>query len=136
VNIHGTDSEVVCVACGARDSREAAQRAWEAGESVPRCSCGGAWKPATISFGQRLVEDDLSRAFSAASACDLFVAAGTSLVVGPVNSMFELADRGGAFTAILTASETPFDERACLRSAAPVEELLPAVFRAAELEGS
>ncbi len=129
VNIHGTDSAVVCLECGAREPREAAQRAWEAGASVPHCPCGGPWKPATISFGQGLVRRDLERAMEAAARCDLFVAAGTSLVVGPINQMFDVARSAGAATAILTASETPYDASCDLRSTDPVEEVLPAVFR-------
>ena len=94
---------------------------------MPRCPCGGAWKPATISFGQGLVASDLERAFAAASACDLFVAAGTSLVVGPINHMFPLARRAGAATAIVSALPTPYDEVADVVLNAPVEEVLPAV---------
>jgi len=127
VNVHGTDSAVACVECGASAAREVAQRAWEAGVPVPRCGCGGPWKPATISFGQALVERDLARAFEAAAACDLFVAVGTSLVVGPINHMFILAARAGAATAVLTASETPFDEAATWRLREPVETVLPAL---------
>ena len=130
VNVHGTDSAVVCMGCAAREERAAAQKAWEAGTAVPRCACGGPWKPATISFGQSLVAEDLERAFAAAAGCDLFVAAGTSLVVGPINGMFEAARGAGATTAILAASETPFDAAADLRSGAPVEQTLPALARA------
>ena len=85
------------------------------------------WKPATISFGQALVAADLERAFAAAADCDLFVAAGTSLVVGPVNDMFVRAAATGAATAILTASETPFDAAATFRLHDPVEAVLPAL---------
>jgi len=128
VNVHGTDAEVVCTACGERTPREHAQKKWERGESVPACdACGGALKPATISFGQSLVAEDLSRAFRAAEACDLFVAAGTSLVVGPINQLLPSARAAGAATAIVTASETPFDEDADVRLAEPVERVLPAV---------
>jgi NAD-dependent deacetylase len=63
----------------------------------------------------------------AAAACDLFVAAGTSLGVGPVNQMFAMAARAGARTAILTASETPFDDAADVRIPEPVEQVLPAL---------
>jgi hypothetical protein len=40
------------------------------------------------------------------------VAAGTSLVVGPINQMFSVAYLAGAATAIFTASDTPFDPQA------------------------
>jgi len=127
VDIHGTDSEVECMGCHRRAERAVAQTAWEAGTAVPRCPCGAPWKPATISFGQALVEADLSRALRAAAAADLFVAAGTSLVVGPVNQMLPIAARAGARTAILTASETPYDAVADLKLAGPVEMVLPAL---------
>jgi len=130
VDIHGSDSGVVCVDCGAREPREPAQRVWEAGTAVPRCACGGAWKPAVISFGQGLVPGDLDRAMSAAARCDLFVAAGTSLVVGPINQMFDVARRAGSATAILTASETPYDALCDLKLSDPVEQTLPRIFRA------
>jgi len=125
VNIHGTDSAVECMACHRRARRAVAQRAWDAGVAVPCCDCGGPWKPATISFGQQLVAADLDRAMRAAAAADLFVAAGTSLVVGPVNRMFVVARDAGARTAILTSSETPFDVAADVKIAAPVERVLP-----------
>jgi NAD-dependent deacetylase len=125
VSIHGSDAGVVCTSCGRRAERRVAQDEWERGVAVPLCPCGGPWKPATISFGQALVQADLSRAFTAAAACDLFVAAGTSLVVGPINDMFVLAARAGAATAVLTASDTPFDDAATVRLREPVEQVLP-----------
>ncbi len=127
VNIHGTDSRVECTACHRREDRDAAQAQWEAGTAIPLCVCGGPWKPATISFGQSLVEADLERAFREAQACDLFVAAGTSLVVSPINHMFSLAQRAGARTAILTESETPFDSDADFRLSDPLETILPSL---------
>jgi len=129
VNIHGTDGAVVCMACGARESRARTQQLWESGVPVPTCSCGGPWKPATISFGQGLVSDDLDRSMNAASRCDLFVAVGTSLVVGPINQMFDVAAGNSATTAILTASETPYDDVCNLKLTAPVEQTLPEVLR-------
>jgi len=127
VNVHGTDSAVECMTCHRRAPRAIAQDLWEAGVGVPRCACGGPWKPATISFGQQLVAADLERAFGAAGGCELFVAAGTSLVVGPINQMFPIARAAGASTAIVTASETPYDRDADVRLTEPVERVLPAV---------
>jgi NAD-dependent deacetylase len=129
VNIHGTDSAVECLRCGRREPRAVAQRAWEQGDPVPRCPCGGPWKPATISFGQSLVQENLDRALRAAATCDLLVAAGTSLVVGPVNRMLPAAGRGGARIAILTASETPYDDVAEWKIVEPVESVLAIVAR-------
>jgi NAD-dependent deacetylase len=127
VNVHGTDAEVECMTCRRRVPRAVAQAAWEAGQAVPTCPCGGPWKPATISFGQRLVPRDLERAFGAAAACDLFVAAGTSLVVGPIDQMLPVAREAGARAAILTASETPYDAVADWKIVEPLAEILPRV---------
>lgn len=129
VEIHGTDFEVECMTCHRRAPREEAQAQWETGRSVPVCPCGGPWKPATISFGQSLVAEDLERAFAEARRSDLLVAAGTSLVVGPIHQMFPLAREAGAATAILTASPTPFDALADWKRGEPLEELLPALAR-------
>src|SRR2546426_5125830 len=83
VTIHGSDFEVECMACHRRAAREVAQALWEAGATVPRCGCGGPWKPATISFGQALVPADPERALRAAAACGLIVAAGAPPGCGP-----------------------------------------------------
>lgn len=125
INIHGSDGFVECMQCHRRDPRAHAQALWESGVKVPRCACGGAWKPAVVSFGQSLVEQDLARAFAAARRCEIFVAAGTSLVVGPINAMFSAAAGQGARTAIFTASETPYDSAATWKFTEPLEEILP-----------
>ena len=127
VNIHGTDSRVVCMQCERRAPRHEAQQQWEAGVAVPRCGCGGPWKPDTISFGQSLVADDLERAMRAAASASLLVAAGTSLVVSPINGMLEAAAQAGAITAIVTASSTPYDALANYKLCDPVEAVLPAL---------
>lgn len=127
INIHGTDSAVECMRCRTRAARSVAQSLWESGVAVPCCDCGGPWKPATISFGQSLVAVDLERALRAAAACDLFVAAGTSLVVGPINQMFAIAKENDAATAIITASDTPYDAHADWKVTSPLEQALPAL---------
>jgi len=127
VNIHGSDAAVECMECRRREPRAVAQSLWTSGMAVPRCECGGPWKPATISFGQSLVEADLHRAFRAAAACDLLVAIGTSLVVGPINQVVPTARDAGARTAILTASETPYDALADWKIDERVEVVLPTI---------
>jgi NAD-dependent deacetylase len=125
VNIHGTDSRVLCMSCGREEPRHVGEDLFEAGQRVPRCDCGGPFKPATISFGQSLVAADLRRCFGEAGSCDLFVAVGSSLVVSPVNQLFVEAKAAGARAAILTASETPFDDAADWKLGDPLEVSLP-----------
>jgi NAD-dependent deacetylase len=125
VNIHGTDSRIQCMSCGKEESRRAGQDLLDAGQLVPRCSCGGPFKPATISFGQSLVAEDLQRCYGEAARCDFFVAVGSSLVVSPINQLFDEAKTAGARCAILTASETPFDDAADWKLEDPLEATLP-----------
>jgi NAD-dependent deacetylase len=125
VNIHGTDSRILCMSCGREEPRRVGQDLFEAGQLVPRCECGGPFKPATISFGQNLDAGDLQRCFDEAARCNLFVAVGSSLVVSPINQLFVEAQRAGARAAILTASETPFDDAADWKLGDPLEATLP-----------
>ena len=127
VRVHGTDAEAVCLSCAKRQPRDEVQAIWAETHRPPRCACGGWWKPATISFGASLVAEDLERSMQAARRCQLLVAAGSSLVVGPINGMVPLAQGAGATVAILTASETPFDHLARFQLRAPLQETLPRV---------
>ena len=113
------------MSCGKEEPRRVGQDLFDAGQQVPRCSCGGPFKPATISFGQSLVPEDLQRCFGEAARCDFFVAVGSSLVVSPVNQLFSEAKTAGARCAILTASETPFDGEADWKLENPLEATLP-----------
>ena len=66
------------------------------GEDDPDCrTCGGILKSATISFGQNLVPEDLTRAGEAARRCDLLLAVGSTLSVYPVADMVPVARMAG-----------------------------------------
>ena len=68
------------------------QQRIDAGEVDPRCpSCGGFLKSATILFGQRVPEAELTRAKELAAACDLFLVVGSSLKVMPAAMLPRLA---------------------------------------------
>jgi len=83
VEVHGTVGEVECQACGRRTAPQPHFDAFAATGEPPRCDCGGFLKPATISFGQSLRQDDLRLAFSAAERADLVLALGSTLSVTP-----------------------------------------------------
>ena len=113
VEIHGSLREVVCMSCAERAPMERALDRVRAGEEDPPCrTCGGILKSATISFGQNLVEEDLLRARRAASACDVFLAIGTSLTVYPVALLPQIAVDHGAGLAIFNGEPTPMDAAA------------------------
>ena len=99
-----------------------------AGEPDPSCLvCGGLLKSATVSFGQNLDAMALARAESAAVACDLFLAVGTSLTVYPVARLPELALEASARLVIINAEPTPLDGRADAVLRGRVGDLLPAL---------
>lgn len=95
VELHGTMSAVECQACGRRGDPDPAFAEFKETGKPPLCTCGGFIKPATISFGQNLREQDLERAFEAASRADLVVSLGSTLSVTPAaNVPLHAAMRG------------------------------------------
>lgn len=128
IEIHGTIRDTACLSCAdRRPMREALDRV-RAGEPDPPCLvCGGMLKSATVSFGQNLDVGDLARAESAAAACDLFFAIGTSLTVYPVARLPELALDASARLVIVNAEPTPLDERAHAVLRGRAGDLLPAI---------
>jgi NAD-dependent deacetylase len=128
IEIHGTVHEVVCMSCGERAPMQRALDRVRAGEADPPCrSCGGILKSATISFGQNLVPEDLSRAQRAAVECDVFLAVGTSLTVYPVAYLPEIALGAGARLIILNAQPTPYDDKADAVFGDRIGDVLPAL---------
>jgi len=110
LEVHGTLRKVVCMACGAITSMQAALERVRAGEDDPRClRCRGILKSATISFGQPLVPEVIDRAMRCAREADLFLAIGTSLQVYPIANAVAVARAAGARVVIVNAEETPFD---------------------------
>jgi NAD-dependent deacetylase len=110
LELHGTTTEAVCLACGDRISSDEACRRIEDGEKAPRCrACDGFLKPATISFGQAMPHDVMVRAQVAAETCDLMIAVGSSLVVEPAASIPRVARQAGARLIIVNRDPTPLD---------------------------
>lgn len=98
VEIHGTNDEIECQSCGSRSEPLQHYAAFRATLTPPVCTCGGFLKPATISFGQSLREDDVERAVEAAAACDLVVALGSTLSVYPAAGIPLIAARNAKGT--------------------------------------
>jgi len=110
IELHGTARWVSCLECGKRYPREQIQDRLKGGVKVPRCdSCSGIMKPATISFGQAMPERETRQAETKAAACDLFLVAGSSLVVYPAAQMPLIAKDSGAGLIIINLTPTPHD---------------------------
>ena len=113
IELHGTLKYVSCLTCGKRWPREEIEKRMDkTGEKAPECECGGFLKQATIAFGQSLPAVAISEAEEKSSGCDLFMVAGSSLVVYPAAQMPVIAKQNGARLVIITISDTPHDHYA------------------------
>ena len=138
IEIHGSSLRATCIECGAACDRELLHRSIVEGEvDVPYCEvCGGPVKPATISFGQAMPERETHEAFAAASACDLFIVVGSSLVVYPAASLPETAVSAGAPLVIVNNEPTPIDGLADAVLRGSAGESMSLLLRAAGIEAA
>lgn len=134
VHLHGTLADGECVSCGKVFPGEPIYKQFGQDGKVPVCpSCGGWLKPAVISFGQSLRENDLTRANEAAERADLFLALGTTLSVQPASLLGLLAARRGIPYIIINRGETEHDEHPLVRGRVEgdVDQIFPPVVDAA-----
>ncbi|CAN5767856.1 NAD-dependent protein deacetylase [soil metagenome] len=128
LELHGNMMEAVCVGCDAPSLTRDALARLDAGDDDPACEqCGGILKTATVMFGQSLDREVLESAVTAASTCDWFVAAGTSLQVHPAAGLCDVAVRADASLAIVNAEPTPYDHLAARVAHEPISDALPAL---------
>jgi len=128
VEIHGTLREVACLSCDYRDDMKVALDRIRSGEEDLDCpSCGGILKSATISFGQSLVHEDLTRSEAAAQNCDLFIAIGTTLGVYPIAAVLPSAKRVGAKIVVVNGEPTEMDHLADLVIRESISDVMPLV---------
>ena len=110
IELHGNGTYARCLSCRKRYDLDSILRDFEADETLPICArCGGIIKTATISFGQAMPEEEMRRAQAAARACDLFLVAGSSLVVYPAAALPGTAKASGASLVILNRDPTDYD---------------------------
>ena len=115
IEVHGNATFAKCLECGARHEFSDIEPAFMKTKEPPSCQkCGGIVKSATISFGQAMPEDEMTRAEEAAHGADLFMAIGTSLEVYPAAGLPISAKRNGAKLAILNRDPTELDSLADL----------------------
>jgi NAD-dependent deacetylase len=114
IELHGNTTYAACLDCRRRYEIGPLRESFEKDGGVPDCACGGLLKAATISFGQAMPEEAMERAREAASRCDFFLVAGSSLVVYPAAGFPLMAKRAGAKLAILNRTPTDQDDYADL----------------------
>lgn len=128
--LHGHLRSATCVACGQRMSSEPLIAQVRQGE-VPRCQCGGAFKPDIVLFGDSLPMGLYWLAIEQLRQCDLLIVAGTSLEVAPVSEMPQEVLRRGAKVIQINKSPTYLDTSATISLHGDVAEILPRLVRRA-----
>jgi NAD-dependent deacetylase len=115
VELHGNTTWAHCLDCGRRYELAPLRLVFEQSGEAPRChDCDGFVKTATISFGQAMPQDEMRRAEELTLAADLFIVAGSSLVVYPAAGFPELAKLNGAHLVIVNREPTGLDRLADL----------------------
>jgi NAD-dependent deacetylase len=115
VEIHGNAFTVSCLSCGRQYDRGLIQERLRSGVKVPYCDdCSGILKPDTVSFGQSMPEDKMTKAYRLAEECDLCIVLGSSLVVYPAAYIPIHAVEKGAKLMIINREETGLDSKAAL----------------------
>ncbi|MDB5735432.1 MAG: NAD-dependent deacetylase [Alphaproteobacteria bacterium] len=115
IELHGNTRYAKCLDCGVRMEISDIRAHFHSHGAAPDClDCGGIVKTATISFGQPMPEDEMTRAEAATLACDLMLVLGSSLAVYPAAGFPLLARKMGAGLAIVNREETPQDDYADL----------------------
>lgn len=115
IELHGNGTYARCLACGRRHELEWVRRCFDTDGEPPDCRiCGGILKPATVSFGQAMPEEAMRRAQRLTASCDVFLVAGSSLIVYPAAAFPAFAKENGARLVIVNREPTPLDEAADL----------------------
>ncbi len=101
---------------------------------LPRCACGGVFKPDVVLFDELLPRGLYWLAERALKVCDAMIVAGTALEVAPACELPAQALDRGARLVIVNQSPTYLDERADVVLRADVAEALPAIVGMAQHE--
>src|ERR1700749_2808100 len=110
IELHGNTTYAHCLDCKRRYELDALRIAFERDDTPPLCGdCGGFVKTATISFGQAMPPEAMRRAEIETRAAELFIVAGSSLVVYPAAAFPELAKHNGSTLVIINREPTGLD---------------------------
>ena len=115
VEVHGTNRQVECQTCHKRSDPGPHFEYFRKYNKAPVCECGGLQKPATISFGQQLREEDLARAAASAARADLVVSLGSTLSVYPAAAIPLAAAERGVPYIIINQGSTEHDSHQAVK---------------------
>jgi NAD-dependent deacetylase len=131
IELHGSGRTVECMTCGRTEPRADVQARLDV-EMPPRCTrCGGrVLKPTVVLFGEPMPALAMEQAFDLASASDVMLVVGSSLVVHPAAEVPLVAARAGASLVVVNAESTPVDRLAQVVIRGRAGEVLPEIVRA------
>lgn len=156
IDLHGRLDRVVCLSCGAEQTRDALQAAmsrtnadWRSNEASaapdgdadidlaavarfapPHCAvCDGLLKPDVVFFGENVPRARYAQALAALDAADALLAVGSSLMVYSGFRFARMAHERGLPVAILNRGRTRADALASLKLEADCGETLAAALR-------
>jgi len=119
VEVHGSPATHRCLACGAQASFEQIRDRLAGkgcvAERVPRCACGGVFKPDITFFGEGLPPAAWAQAEALVRKADLLLVLGTSLTVYPAAGLPELCLASGGQIVLVNDQPTPLDGAAWKR---------------------
>ena len=130
IELHGNASYATCLECGLRHELEDLRSVFVDRGEIPTCrDCGGLVKTATISFGQSMPDEPMSRAEAETQLSDLFLVLGSSLVVTPAALFPVRAKHFGARLVIVNREPTPLDDIADLVLHGEIGPMMTAAMR-------
>ncbi len=91
----------------------------------PKCKCGEILRPDVVWFGESLPQNIWQSAIKEASACDVMIIVGTSLVVSPANTLPVYAKQNGAILIEVNPEKTVMSNDMSLSVQATSVETLP-----------
>ena len=109
--VHGSPILHHCRRCGDEKTFDEILARLKQG-GVPKCKCGGAYKPDITFFGESLPEEAFAASQSLAIRSDVFLVLGTSLTVFPAAGLPRLTLQAGGKVFIVNAQPTSLDEYA------------------------
>ena len=109
--VHGSPIHHHCRQCGDEKTFDEIMEMRKSAE-VPRCKCGGAYKPDITFFGEMLPEAAFQSAQELAIKSDVFLVLGTSLTVFPAAGLPRLTLQAGGRVFIVNAQPTSLDDYA------------------------
>lgn len=125
--LHGHLREVICVQCyQVRESQDLFER-FVYDNQVPRCECGGVFKPNAVLFGEQLPMDEFVAAKLVSQEADLMLIIGSSLEVAPASDLPEYTLENDANLIIVNQRPTYLDAKAELVIRADVADVLPRI---------